>query len=151
MFHIPNLVRYLERMLNSHWDDFRRGHGVGSGQYMSWYPGLIFFKMLELDKSWNGAHLNMIPPICHAGRRCLLVENYSLAQPKALLASWKLLLACLGHGSSWTAFLLCHLQQTIGFGDCSYVYLLSIIILTSRHEINFYNIVTKVTSCSQGL
>lgn len=48
----------------------------------------------------------MIPPICHAGRRCLLVENYSLAQPKALLASWKLLLACLGHGSSWTAFLL---------------------------------------------
>ena len=77
MFHIPNLVRYLKGMLDSHWDDFRRGHGVGSGQYMSWYPGLIFFKMLELDKSWNGAHLNMIPPICHAGRRCLLVENYS--------------------------------------------------------------------------
>ena len=75
MFHIPNLVRYLRGILNTHWEDFRRGHGVGSGQYMS--PGLIFFKILELDKSWNGAHLNMIPPICHPGLCWLLVENYS--------------------------------------------------------------------------
>lgn len=123
MPHTPNLVRYLKDLLNRNWFSLRTGHGVGSES------GIIHVKTLEPDKPRNGG-----PP-----------EHDAPHPPsREALTSWGASM-CLGHGSSWMAFLyLCHSQQTMALRW------LSICVFVVNNNSDFKTWDPCLQHCNQG-
>ena len=119
----------------------------------------VSVQTVDSDNSWNWAHLNMTPPICNPGgslnRELHHLDHSSshlssrsssgaaaaLALQSCVLDNGKWAAGVLGSSLSLSLFLsiFCHLQQTCQWVSGSYMYLLSITILTSRQEIFFNN------------